>query len=91
MKTTVCLQYFVNGCFWKQFFASKLPQIPSSLISLTMFVTLRPITQFYTKLEANNLQKSTYNYFLNLFTDVGPNLILKAFQVWSGTVFRKIK
>ena len=32
MKTRACLKYLVNDCFWKQIFASNLPQIPSNLI-----------------------------------------------------------
>ena len=38
MKTKACLQYFVNDCLWKKFFASNLPQ--------TIFATLRSLTKF---------------------------------------------
>ena len=46
MKTRVCLKYFVNNCLWKQRFASKLTQTPLNVISFTILVTLRPLTQF---------------------------------------------
>ena len=42
----VCLKYFVNDCLWKQYLAFNSPQTPSNLICLTIFVTLRPLTQF---------------------------------------------
>ena len=59
MKTRVCLKYFLNDCFWKQFFASKSPKTPSDLIYSTIFVTLRPLIQFSPEIGATNLQKST--------------------------------
>ena len=58
IKTRVCLKFFVNDCLCKQLFASSLPQTPSNLICLTIFVTLRPLTQFQPKIRATNMQKS---------------------------------
>ena len=57
MKTKVYLKYFVNDCLWKQSFDSNSPQVPSNLISFTIFVTLGPLTQFSPKIRANKLQK----------------------------------
>ena len=37
---------------------SNLPQAPLNLICLTIFVILRPLTQFSPKIRATNLQKS---------------------------------
>ena len=53
----------VNDCLWKQFFASHLPQTFSNLISFAIFVTLRPFTQFSSKTQATNLQKSAKIFF----------------------------
>ena len=58
MKTRGFLKYFLRACFWKQFFASKSPQVPSNLISLTILVTARSLTQFQPKIRVTNLQKS---------------------------------
>ena len=58
MKTRVCLIYFVNHCFWKQFLVSSTPHTTSSFICLTTFVNLGPLTQFLPKVRATNLQKS---------------------------------
>ena len=44
--TTVSHIYFANDCLWKHLFASNSPQIPSNLISLTILITLSPLTQF---------------------------------------------
>ena len=75
MKTRASFKYFVNDCPWKQVFAFNSPQAPSNLISLTIFVTLRPFTQFQSKIRAIKLQKSAKiaslgNCFSNLFTEV---------------------
>ena len=45
MKTRVSLKYFVNDCLWKHFFSSNSTQTTLNLISLIVFVTLRPFTQ----------------------------------------------
>ena len=45
MKTTVSLKYFVNDCLWKHFLKSNSPQTHSISISLTILVTLRPLTR----------------------------------------------
>ena len=58
MKTRAFLKYFVRGCLWKHFFASNSAQVPSNSISLTILVTLSSVTQFYSKIRANKLQKS---------------------------------
>ena len=53
MKTRVSLKYFVNDCFWKKYFASNFPQIPSNQNSLTVLdKTRRPVTHFYPKIKA---------------------------------------
>ena len=39
-------QIFVNHCLWKQFLDFNSPRTTSSLICLTIFVSLRPLTQF---------------------------------------------
>ena len=57
MKTKVCRKYFVNDCLWKTFFASDLPQIPSNFISFLNFVTLRPFTEFSSKIQETELKK----------------------------------
>ena len=61
MKTRVNLKYPANGCLWKHFFASNSTQTPSNLIYLTIFVTLRPFTQFQPKIRAIKLQKKAKN------------------------------
>ena len=58
MKTRASLIYFVNDWLWKQFFASNSIQIPSDLILLTILLTLRPFTQFQSKITAIKLQES---------------------------------
>ena len=60
MKTRVSLKYLVNDCLWRHFFPAHPPppQTPSFLISLTILITLRPFTQFYSKIRAIKLQKS---------------------------------
>ena len=58
MKTRVSLKYFVNDCLWKHSFASNWPQTPLNLISLRILVTLKPFTQFKTKIRAIKSQKS---------------------------------
>ena len=63
IKTGVCPKYFLNGCLSKLFFPSNLPQTPLKFICLTIFVTLRPLTQFYSKVKATNIQKSAKIYF----------------------------
>ena len=63
MKTKVCLKCFVNNCLWKQFFASKLPQRPSNLISFTIFVTLMSLTQFQPKIQAKKFEKGAKTRF----------------------------
>ena len=75
MKSRVCLKYFVNYCLWKQLFASKSSQIISKLTCLTIFVTLRIFTQFYSKIRATIYKKALKfvlldNYFSDLFTEV---------------------
>ena len=57
MKNRVSLKYFVTACPWKHFFDYNLPQISSNLISLKIFVTLRPYTLFQLKVRAIKLQK----------------------------------
>ena len=45
METTrASLKYFVNGCLWKHFFASNLPQTHSNLNSWLILVALRTFT-----------------------------------------------
>ena len=46
MKARVCLKCFGNDCLWKHFPASNSPWTCSNLICLTIFVNLRPLTQF---------------------------------------------
>ena len=58
MKTRVSLKYFLNDCLWKQFFAFNSLQTFSNLISWPILVSLRPFTQFYSKIRAIKLQKS---------------------------------
>ena len=57
MKTKVFLKYFVRDCLWKTFLASKLPQTPSNLIFLKIFLTLMSLTQFQIRFRATKLQK----------------------------------
>ena len=73
MKTRVSLKYFVHDCIWKHFFASNLPQTLLNLLCLTLLGTLRPLTQFLSKISATAFQKSVKfvildNYFSDLFT-----------------------
>ena len=93
MKTRVCVKYFVNVCFSKQFLASKSPQTISNLICLTTFETPRPLAQFLPKIRATNLQKSTKICITwiqaSRYFKQGTNLVLKAFQVWSRTFFQE--
>ena len=75
MKTRVSLKYFDNDCPRKQFFASNLPQTPSSLISLTILVTQGLSHSFNLKLEQLNCKKVfkialLANCFSDLFTEV---------------------
>ena len=75
MKTRVCLNYFLHDCLCKQVFASNSPQAPLKLICLTIFVTLRPLTQFYCKLEGLSHKKVLklillVNYFSDFSTEV---------------------
>ena len=58
METRASLKYFVNGCLCKHVFASNSPQTPTNLISLAILATLRPFTQFQSKIRAIKLQKS---------------------------------
>ena len=95
MKTRVCLNYFVNECLCKQFFASNSSQTPSNLILLTIFVTLSPLTLFQPKTRATNLQKALKfvlldKYFPDIFTEVQISF-WKLFTFGLGSFFRKAK
>ena len=83
MKTRVCHKYLVNDCVWKQFLAYNLPQTPSNLFRLTNYMALRPLTQFYVKLQQLICEKALKFVFLDNYFPVffhgGPNLVLKAF------------
>ena len=70
MKTRVSLKYLVHGCLWKQFLTSNLLQAPSNLIFETIFVTMRPLTQFQPKIRATKLQNSAKFRLTYLFTEV---------------------
>ena len=59
-----------SDCLWKPFFDSNLPQTPSNLNSLTIFISLRSFTLFYIKLEQLSCKKG--QKFALLF-DVLPN------------------
>ena len=64
-KTRDCPKYPVNDRLppRKHPPTSNSPQTPSNLICLTIFVILRPLTQFSPKISATNLQKSA-KFFL---------------------------
>ena len=65
METRVSLKYFVSCCPWKLFFDSNCPQTTSKLISLILFVTVRPSTR------KKVLNFPLFgNYFSDLFTEV---------------------
>ena len=57
METRVCLNYFVNGYLWKNFFAFMSAQTTWNLISLTILVNLRPFTKFHPKIRAIKWQE----------------------------------
>ena len=55
VKTRVSRSYFLNDLLWKDIFAVTSIQTPSKLIHLTIFITLRPFTQFQPKIRATKL------------------------------------
>ena len=84
METRVCLRHIMNGYLWKEFLASNLPPTPPNLICLTIFVALRPFTQFNLKLDQLIFKNALkvillHNYFYHLFTEV---------QIWSWKPFK---
>ena len=50
-------QYLDLSFLWEQFFASNSHQTPSNLVYLIILITLRPFTQFQSKIRAIKLQK----------------------------------
>ena len=52
MKTRACLKYFAHGCLYNHFYTFNLLQAPSNLIILTIFVTMRSLTQFQPKIKS---------------------------------------
>ena len=96
MRTKFCLKYLVNGCLWKQLLVSKWSQTSSNLICLSIFITLRPLKLFWTKIRATNLEKKMIkfvfleNYFPSLFTEL-QIWYWKSFKFVLGGFFRNIK
>ena len=66
MKTKVFLKYFVRSCLWKQCFDCNLPQGLSNLISLTILVTLKPLTQFLLTIKATKFLRNRKIWLKNL-------------------------
>ena len=84
INTRVCFRYFNIGCLWKQFLTSNVPHTLWNLICLSIFVTLRVLTQFSLKLKSVICKKVLElilldNYFPDLFTGV---------QIWSWNPFK---
>ena len=92
-KAAVRPKYFGQDCLRKEYFCCNSP--PSNLIYLTILVTIRVLIQFYPKIRATNWQKSvkicfTWELLFQSFQR-GPNLVLKAFEIWCIMFSRKIK
>ena len=64
--------------------APNSPQTPSNLICLTIFVTLRPLTQLSPKISATNLQKAlNFSFLDNYFPDLSTEA-----KIWYGRPFK---
>ena len=73
-ETRVCFKYFVNDCFWKEFFTSNSPKTTSNFISFKTFSILSPFTQFSTYNSSKSFAQKCQNflYFLTAFTIFTP-------------------
>ena len=87
IKTIVCLEYFVNDCLRKQFLASDSLQTRPNWICLKILVTLKPLTQFWLKIRAANLQKKALKFTYSIISF--PNLFSKV-QGWYWKLFNMI-
>ena len=79
----------------KRFFPSILPEVLSNLISLTILVTLKYLTEFQRQIRVTNFWKVLQfalhdNYFFDLFIEV-QIWYCKTFKFGLGHCFRKIK
>ena len=87
MKARVCFRYFVNYCLGKRFLDSNSPQIPSSLICLTIFLNLRPWQSSnlkLTSLQENSDLKSDPIISLDIVRDPEIHVVKKSIS-WVGT------
>ena len=68
-----------------------MPRLLQSYFFLSVFVTLKPLTQFYHKFRATVLQKKKKKLikYVSLDSNFCLNLVLKEFQVWSQTFLKK--
>ena len=95
LKLELFSDFFASYYLFKPFFDFNSSETSTNLIPLTFLVTLRPFSLLQPKLRVIKRQKNPENCHngWHLFRSFqwGWNLVLKEFQVWFRTFFRKIK